>query len=65
VESTYDRLGICLLSRKAVDLIEASGFDYMILRPAGLTDHNEVNSETTGLTSLSKALRSRARALLR
>jgi uncharacterized protein YbjT (DUF2867 family) len=34
--------------RKAADLIESSGFDYMILRPAWLTDHNEVNYETTG-----------------
>jgi uncharacterized protein YbjT (DUF2867 family) len=33
--------------RKAADLIEASSLDYTILRPAWLTDHEEVNYETT------------------
>jgi uncharacterized protein YbjT (DUF2867 family) len=34
--------------RKAADLIEASGLDYTILRPAWLTDADEVIYETTG-----------------
>lgn len=34
--------------RKAADLIEASGLDYAILRPAWLTDEDEVDFETTG-----------------
>ena len=34
--------------RKAADLIEASGLDYAILRPAWLTDEDEVDYETTG-----------------
>lgn len=34
--------------RKAADLIEASDLDYTILRPAWLTDTDEVNYETTG-----------------
>jgi uncharacterized protein YbjT (DUF2867 family) len=34
--------------RMAADLIEASGLDYAILRPAWLTDHDEVSYETTG-----------------
>lgn len=34
--------------RKSADLIEASDLDYTILRPAWLTDHDEVNYETTG-----------------
>ena len=34
--------------RKAADLIEASGLDYTILRPAWLTDYDEVSHETTG-----------------
>jgi len=34
--------------RKAADLIEGSGVDYTILRPAWLTDRDEVNYETTG-----------------
>lgn len=33
--------------RKAADLIETSGLDYTILRPAWLTDANEVDFETT------------------
>lgn len=33
--------------RKAADLIEASGLDYAILRPAWLTDAAEVDFETT------------------
>jgi len=33
--------------RKAADLIEASGLDYTILRPAWLTDYDEVSYETT------------------
>lgn len=33
--------------RKAADLIEASGLDYAILRPAWLTDAEEVDFETT------------------
>jgi uncharacterized protein YbjT (DUF2867 family) len=32
---------------KAADLIEASGLDYAILRPAWLTDEDEVDFETT------------------
>ncbi len=34
--------------RRAADAIEASGLDYTILRPAWLTDENEVDYETTG-----------------
>jgi uncharacterized protein YbjT (DUF2867 family) len=34
--------------RRAADQIEASGLDYTILRPAWLTDNDEVNYETTG-----------------
>lgn len=34
--------------RKAADLIEASGLDYTILRPAWLTDADEITYETTG-----------------
>jgi uncharacterized protein YbjT (DUF2867 family) len=34
--------------RKAADAIEASGLDYTILRPAWLSDHDEVSYETTG-----------------
>ena len=34
--------------RKAADLIEASGLDYTILRPAWLTDKDEISYETTG-----------------
>jgi uncharacterized protein YbjT (DUF2867 family) len=34
--------------RKAADLIEASGLNYTILRPAWLTDEDEVEFETTG-----------------
>lgn len=33
--------------RKAADLIEASGLDYAILRPAWLTDAEEMDFETT------------------
>ncbi|MBN8853712.1 MAG: NAD-dependent dehydratase [Sphingobacteriales bacterium 50-39] len=33
--------------RKAADVIEASGLDYTIIRPAWLTDNDEVNYETT------------------
>lgn len=33
--------------RKAADLVEASGLDYTILRPAWLTDADEVDYETT------------------
>jgi uncharacterized protein YbjT (DUF2867 family) len=33
--------------RKAADLIEASGLDYTILRPAWLTDNDEISYETT------------------
>jgi uncharacterized protein YbjT (DUF2867 family) len=33
--------------RKAADLIEASGFDFTILRPAWLTDNDEVCYEIT------------------
>lgn len=33
--------------RKAADAIEASGMDYTILRPAWLTDEDEVDYETT------------------
>ena len=34
--------------RKAADLIEASGLGYTILRPAWLTDEDEISYETTG-----------------
>ena len=34
--------------RKAADAIEASGLDYTILRPAWLTDADEISYETTG-----------------
>lgn len=34
--------------RKAADLIEASGLDYTILRPAWLTDADEITYETSG-----------------
>ena len=34
--------------RKAADLIEASDVDYTILRPAWLTDADEISYETTG-----------------
>ena len=34
--------------RKAADLIETSGLDYTILRPAWLTDADEISYETTG-----------------
>jgi uncharacterized protein YbjT (DUF2867 family) len=33
--------------RKAADIIEASGLDYTILRPAWLTDNDEIDYETT------------------
>jgi uncharacterized protein YbjT (DUF2867 family) len=33
--------------RKAADIIEASDLDYTIIRPAWLTDYNEVDYETT------------------
>lgn len=33
--------------RKAADIIEASGLDYTIIRPAWLTDYDEVDYETT------------------
>jgi uncharacterized protein YbjT (DUF2867 family) len=34
-------------SRKSADLIEASGLDYTIIRPAWLTDNDEIAYETT------------------
>jgi uncharacterized protein YbjT (DUF2867 family) len=34
--------------RRAADAIEASGLEYTILRPAWLTDNDEVDYETTG-----------------
>lgn len=34
--------------RKAADLIETSGLDHTILRPAWLTDEDEISFETTG-----------------
>jgi uncharacterized protein YbjT (DUF2867 family) len=34
--------------RRAADLIEASGLDFAILRPAWLTDADEITYETTG-----------------
>src|SRR5215471_8285326 len=34
--------------RRAADVIEASGLNYTILRPAWLTDEDEVDYETTG-----------------
>ncbi|HTK37751.1 MAG TPA: SDR family oxidoreductase [Pyrinomonadaceae bacterium] len=33
--------------RKAADVIEASDLDYTLVRPAWLTDHNEMDYETT------------------
>lgn len=33
--------------RRAADLIEASGVDHLILRPAWLTDYDEIDYETT------------------
>jgi uncharacterized protein YbjT (DUF2867 family) len=36
--------------RRAADLIEASGLDYFILRPAWLTDYDEIDYETTEKT---------------
>lgn len=36
--------------RRAADLIEASDLDYMILRPAWLTDKDETDYETTART---------------
>lgn len=33
--------------RRAADVIEASGLDYTLIRPAWLTDENEVDYETT------------------
>lgn len=33
--------------RRAADLIEASGLDYTLLRPAWLTDNDEISYETT------------------
>jgi uncharacterized protein YbjT (DUF2867 family) len=36
-----------VLYRKAADAVEASGLDYTVVRPAWLTDENEVNYETT------------------
>ncbi len=33
--------------RRAADAIEASGLDYTILRPAWLTDYDEIEYETT------------------
>lgn len=36
--------------RRAADAIEASGLNYTILRPAWLTDKDEVDYETTGRT---------------
>lgn len=32
--------------REAADIIEASGLDYTVVRPAWLTDHDEVAYET-------------------
>lgn len=41
-------IGAALVTyRKAADVIEASGLDYAILRPAWLTDEDEVDYETT------------------
>ncbi len=40
--------------RRAADMIEASGLDYTILRPAWLTDKDEVSYETTGRNELFK-----------
>ncbi|MBD8874353.1 SDR family oxidoreductase [Rhodanobacter sp. DHB23] len=34
--------------RRAADMLEASGLDYTILRPAWLTDEDEIDYETTG-----------------
>ncbi len=34
--------------RRAADAIEASGLDYTILRPAWLTDEDEMDYKTTG-----------------
>ena len=48
--------------RRAADAIEASGLDYTILRPAWLTDEDEVDYETTERNE-PKARKSRERAL--
>jgi len=40
--------------RRAADLLEASGLDYTILRPAWLTDDDEVDYETTERSELFK-----------
>jgi uncharacterized protein YbjT (DUF2867 family) len=34
--------------RRAADIVEASGLDYTILRPAWLTNNDEIDYETTG-----------------
>lgn len=45
---TAGRLGAYLPPfRRAADAIEVSSLDYTILRPAWLTDHDEVDYETT------------------
>jgi uncharacterized protein YbjT (DUF2867 family) len=42
------QIGACLPPfRRAADAIEASGLDYIILRPAWVTDNDEVDYETT------------------
>jgi uncharacterized protein YbjT (DUF2867 family) len=40
--------------RRAADMLEASGLDYTVLRPAWLTDEDEVDYETTGRDELFK-----------
>lgn len=40
--------------RRAADVIEASNLDYTILRPAWLSDEDEVDYETTGRNDLFK-----------
>lgn len=40
--------------RRAADMLEASGLDYTILRPAWLTDADEVDYETTPRSALFK-----------
>ena len=41
--------------RRAADAIEASGFQYIILRPAWLMDEDEVDYELTSKVSRSRA----------
>ena len=51
--------------RRAANAIEASGLDYTILRPAWLTDNDEVDYETTERMNHSREQKSLGRALPR